>query len=81
MIKIIFLIIILILFLKDTEINEGFDGTILMKCPENYETTIKDMKNFKKYKDYVPYSDKEYYYLTLLLESKDPLPSDPDFFK
>lgn len=69
------------MFLKDATINEGFDGTILMKCSENYGNTIKDIQQLKKYKNYVPYSDKEYYYLTLLLESDDPLPSDPDFFK
>ena len=71
----------MILFLKNTKINEGFDGTILMNCSEKYETTIKDIQKMKKYRDYVPYSNKEYYYLTLLLDSKDPLPSDPDFFK
>lgn len=79
--KIICLIIILILYLKGVSLNEGFNGTILMDCPEKYENKMEGIEKMKKYINYVPYADKEYYYLTLLLKSKDPLPSDPDFFK
>ena len=52
-----------------------------MNCPEKYEIGIGEISKLNKYPNYVGYSPKEYYYLTLIMDSKEPLPSDPDFFK
>ena len=86
MIKYILLLIIIILYCKNYKylFKEGYEGhksNILMNCPEKYEIGIGEISKLNKYPNYVGYSPKEYYYLTLIMESSEPLPSDPDFFK
>ena len=83
MIKYILLLVILMIYCK-SEFKEGYEGhksDLLMNCPEKYEIGIGELSNLKKYPNYIGYSPKEYYYLTLILDSEEPLPSDPDFFK
>tara|TARA_Y100001958_G_C21230837_1_gene556559 strand:- start:1833 stop:2084 length:252 start_codon:yes stop_codon:yes gene_type:complete len=83
MIKYILLLVIILLYCK-TSVKEGYEGhesNIIMNCPEKYEIGIGEISKLNKYPNYVGYSPKEYYYLTLIMDSKEPLPSDPDFFK
>lgn len=86
MIKYILLLVIIIFYCKSEikgryEGYEGHNSNILMNCPEKYEIGMGEISELNRYPNYIGYSPKEYYYLTLILDSDEPLPSDPDFFK
>ena len=84
MIQIILLFIILIIYYQNYQVYDYplYEGNhILLNCPEKYEIGIGEISKLKKYPNYIGYSDNEYYYLSLLMESDEPLPVNPDFFK
>ena len=83
MIRVVLVLMVLIIYYQSYQLyDQLYEGNhILLDCPEKYEIGMGELSKLEKYPHYVGYSKNEHYYTLLLMQSDEPLPINPDFFK
>jgi len=76
----VFLLILLLLNNRQIDSYQNYLKIPIYDCDRDYNSELKNLNNFKKTLQPFGYSPNKYIDQTRFVFTKEPLPTDPDFF-